>query len=363
MSNLNLIAPIGQAGYGVVGWNVLKSLYERGHDIALFSKGGLEYRRQEDSSLVDTCLENSQKFDYDAPCLTIWHQFDLAMSVGTRHVAYPFFELDTFNEIEKHHLGYPDDLIVSSKWAKDVINNNIDREFITVIPPGIDRNLFNPNKVPKKKSGQNVVFLNCGKWEVRKGHDILLDLFQKAFSVDNTVELWLMPTNPFLTPKEVSDWEQMYLDSEMGRAGRIKIFPWVGDHNEVAKIMAYADVGIFPSRGEGWNLELLEMMSLGKPVIATNYSAHTEFCTEDNCSLIDIDDVEPAYDGRWFHEQGNWAQIGPNQEAQIVDVMRDVAGQLFDRDTYFVNEPGIETAKKFTWDITAEKIEDLMLTL
>ena len=54
-----------------------------------------------------------------------------------------------------------------------------------------------------------------------------------------------------------------------------------------------ADCGLFPARAEGWNLELLEMMACGKQVIATNYSAHTEFCTKENSILIESDENIP----------------------------------------------------------------------
>ena len=59
---------------------------------------------------------------------------------------------------------------------------------------------------------------------------------------------------------------------------RVKMIPRVNTSEEVARIMGQVDCGVFPARGEGWNLELLEMMSMGKPVIATNYSGHTQFC-------------------------------------------------------------------------------------
>ena len=64
--------------------------------------------------------------------------------------------------------------------------------------------------------------------------------------------------------------------------------------------MSKVDVGIFPSRAEGWNLEILELMSCGKHIITTNYSAHTEFCNKENALLVDIDELETAYDGKWF---------------------------------------------------------------
>jgi hypothetical protein len=52
-------------------------------------------------------------------CVKIWHQFDLETRVATgRYFGFPFFELDKFNEIEQKHLKVPDELIVSSNWAK-----------------------------------------------------------------------------------------------------------------------------------------------------------------------------------------------------------------------------------------------------
>ena len=81
--------------------------------------------------------------------------------------------------------------------------------------------------------------------------------------------------------------------------------------------MSKADCGIFPSRAEGWNLDMLEMMALNKSIITTNYSAHTEFCNKDNSFLIDISETEPANDGKWFFGQGNWAKIGEEQKRGI----------------------------------------------
>ena len=66
--------------------------------------------------------------------------------------------------------------------------------------------------------------------------------------------------------------------------------------------MAQTDCGIFPSRAEGWNLELLEMLACIKSVITTHYSAHTEFCDDVNSDLVEIKETELAYDGKWFQE-------------------------------------------------------------
>lgn len=359
MKQLNLMGSISQTGYGVVTYNILKYLTEAGWDISLFAKGGTDRNTTEEINLIKQSIKNAELFPYDAPCLNIWHQHDLANRIGRgKYVAYPFFELDCLSKVEQHHLNYPDELIVSSSWAKEVLERNKVTTPTTVVPPGVDLSLFNPHKVSPKQDN-TFVFLNCGKWEIRKGHDFIVDAFHQAFNKDDNVELWLMPSNIFLTDQEKKNWEGLYMNTALGKAGKIKILPWVRTHSEVSKVMSVADCGIFPSRGEGWNLELLEMMALGKPVIATNYSAHTEFCNEDNCMLIDVDDVEPAYDGRWFFEQGNWAVIGQPQLKQFRDYMKETY-DLFKSGGDLYNEAGVDTSEKYSWENCVEKLESIL---
>jgi len=93
------------------------------------------------------------------------------------------------------------------------------------------------------------------------------------------------------------------------------------------------------------------MMSCGKQVIATNYSAHTEFCNEDNCFLIDIEGKELAYDGKWFHGAcGHWSRLGDNEVSEISRLMKKVHHDKAQ------NQSGIETAKKYSWSNSASLI-------
>jgi hypothetical protein len=97
-------------------------------------------------------------------------------------------------------------------------------------------------------------------------------------------------------------------------------------------------------------------MACGKHVIITNYSAHTEFCNTKNSYLIDIDELEPAYDGKWFNGKvGSWAKIGQDQIEQTINHMRTVHSLKQDGQLK-VNEEGIKTSKEFTWENTAKEI-------
>lgn len=347
---LNYLAPINPLGYGVVGLNLFLALRERAVDIKLWPMGRVECDPMH-VPLLQEAVDTRHQYDKGAPCIKVWHQHDLAQQVGTgMHVGYPIFELDKFNKDEQGELWGMDMLLVCSHWAKSVIMEDcrISDSAIVVVPCGVDRQIFHENVgVPDPKW---TTFLNVGKWEYRKGHDILVEAFNKAFQPKDRVRLWMMNHNPFLNETRTSEWENLYKTSSMGH--RINFLPRVQSHAEVAKVMSEADCGVFPSRAEGWNLELLEMMSMGKQVIATDYSAHTEFCNNDNCNLIHIDELEPAYDGIFFGDDtvGNWASLGESQIDQLVEYLRAVHASKQ------VNTDGIDTALQLSWGAAAQRI-------
>ena len=346
--NLNLIAPINQLGYGIAGVNTLKALQSEGVNVALFPIGQPQVVTQEDADAVKRGMEAAKLFDVNAHCIKMWHQHDMAQFVGRgKHIGFPIFELDTFNDLEKHHLSSCEHLFVCSEWAKQVCLNNLyfGEHRVHVVPLGVDMNIF---KSAPRRVDDKTIFFNCGKWEVRKGHDILMEAFRKVCEKVDNVELWMMCSNPFNSPEEENRWVQSYNHPQ------VKLIPRMETQQEVYNIITQVDCGVFPSRGEGWNLELLEMMAVGKHVIATDYSAHTEFCTEENCGLIPINTTEPAFDGKWFFGQGNWAEINTLEINTLAHKMLETHYLLRSEDCR--NEAGIETARRFSWQNTAREI-------
>jgi glycosyltransferase involved in cell wall biosynthesis len=350
-------SPIGYTGYGVVGWNIAKELYGRKDiDLTVFPISVQKFgdvpkldSEEESKQLHDMVVKN---FDPKGTCIKIWHQFDLAERIGTgKYIAFPFFELDTFNPRELIHLKVPDRLIVASQWAKDIlINQNINSQ-IDVVPLGVNTDIFDHNICKDKNDDDPYIFMVGGKWEIRKAYDVLLQVFTKAFTKDDNVELWIAASSDktCFSEKELTDWHNYYLTSPL--KDKITIIPRVKTQKDVAEKMSRADCGIFLSRAEGWNLELLEMMSMGKPIITTNYSAHTEFCNKDNANLIDITELEPAYDGKWFFGTGNWAKLGDSQLDHAVELMR----QMYKAKTR-KNPEGIKTGQKFSWKNSVDQL-------
>lgn len=344
---INFSCPINNTGYGIASFNILKELSKLS-DVTYFPIGQPSVSSQEEYNFVTSLLQKRPDVDIFAPHFKIWHQFDLLDHIGKgQYITYPFFELDKFYYFEINNLKVPDKICVSSKWAQQVLSDNGITVPSYIVPLGVDRIIFHEN-IPRSRTDDKYVFLNIGKWEIRKGHDILLELFNRAFPDQQDVELWILAsekTNNYSTESELAQWKNMYSDP------RVKLFSGFDSQKEISQLIANSDCGLYPSRAEGWNMELLESMSMNKPVITTNYSAHTEFCNKDNSYLIDITETEKAFDGKAFNNQGNWAKIGQHQIDQIIDHMRHCyQNRIKD------NINGIETAKKFSWNNSAQAI-------
>lgn len=350
--NLNLLAPINSLSYGYVSYNIIKSLIGQGHEISLFPLGGIDttdITNPNDIRMLQNAINNSsnEKFSFNNPSIRIFHQNQLAQHVSNKlRIGFPIFELDEFSPIEKIHLSGQDALFVCSKWAKSIIEKNGIKTPTYVVPLGVDNTIFDKNKRVERKKDEPYRFLNIGKWEYRKGHDFLIEAFNNAFTDKDNVELVLCPHNFFINDEQTKEWHDLYMASPL--KDKILFIRRLERQEDIAYLINSCDCGIFPSRAEGWNLGLLECMSMGLDTIATNYSAHTEFCNQDNCHLLEIKESESAFDGVFFKNGiGNWAQLDDKVMEQCVAAMRK---SYTNRK---VNEGGIKTGQIYTWNNTA----------
>lgn len=352
--DINLVSPINSLGYGAVGYNVLKALTKQGHSVALFPIGNPQWPTSEESNkIISDARQRSVLFNKDASSIRIWHQFELDMFPGGGpKIGWPIFELDSFTDREKHHIASLDAVFVCSDWAKEIVEKINPRVF--TIPLGVDPELFYYDEAGLSTrqywNKNTTVFLNVGKWEVRKGHDELCAAFNAAFKPSDDVELWMMCDNPFLGPDGNYEWRKKFAASTMG--SNVKFFDRVGAHGELRKIYAQVDCIVSPSHAEGWGLPTLEAMACGAHVIATNYAGHTQFLNKNNSFLLDVTGKEIANDGKWFHGQGAWCSFSIEQLVEHMRMVHELkqSGQLKP------NVAGIENAKTFSWNNSANDI-------
>jgi glycosyltransferase involved in cell wall biosynthesis len=360
--SLNLMTPVNQLGYGVVGYNLAKAFANRQYDLGLFpTHGTVDIPGYEGQNWLTNAVARATFYDPNAPCLRLNHQFLMTEFVGRgKRLGYTFFEGDVLLPSERHQLSSVDVMFVASRWAKDVcVANGIPAGRLAILRPGVDSDVFHTGVTPAplpKPTPDTTVFLACGKWEYRKGADFLLEAFTKAFTRDDDVLLVANCHNPLVLPgfdgPAVSrGWARQYMHSPLGRAGRIRVAAErLPDQHAVAALMAAADCGVFPARCEGWNLELAEMLAVGKPCVATDYSAHTEYAHEAGCRLIEITEEEAAFDGYFFNgDRGRWAALGQRQLDQAVEHLRAVH-RVRQGQGPQTNPAGPELFRRLTWE-------------
>lgn len=357
--NINLTAFINSLSYGLTSINLLKQLDLLGHNISLFPIGHaipnifqientIIQNPKYQQTLIKT-INNAHLYDKNAISVRICHQNGLANHVGKYHVGFPIFELDTFNNIELNHLSSQDMLLVCSHWAKSIIESNNIKITTKVVPLGCDELIFYPKP---NKSTNKFRFCNFGKWELRKGHHLLIECFNKAFTVNDDVELIMCPYNHFLSKQQEQEWINLYKNSPLGN--KIFILDRLSSQEEVSKVMNQCDAAVFPALAEGWNLELLECMGVGLDVITTNYSAPTEYASEKNSYLIYGNQLEEAFDGIFFKGNGgNWLNFENEQKEQLIEHMRFL---YKNQDKSSLNKEGIETGKQFSWTNSANAL-------
>jgi glycosyltransferase involved in cell wall biosynthesis len=340
-----------RTGYGVAGSHLLAALQRRDVPVTLFPLGAVDPSLTENPRLGEA-MARQDRYRGDLPSVRISQAFDLAQHVGRGpRVAFPIFELDTFTARELHHLRQQDGVLVCTEWARQVCHQNgLTDVPIDVVPLGVDRTVFNPQVTPARR-WPDTVFLQVGKLEARKGQLELLRAFEAAFTPKDQVRLVLACGNPFI-PRETLD-AQLRPFRQSPMAARITLITSeLATLRDVAALMAGADCGVFPVRAEGWNLEALEMLSMGKAVIATHCTAHTAYLSPANARLIQVDQLEVAHGGR---APGRWAAWGPSQHEQLVTQLRAVHAARREG-ALPVNQEGIATAERHQWEDAADAL-------
>lgn len=241
---------------------------------------------------------------------------------------------------------------------------------VRVMPLGVNPLLYRPGKREPLPEATLLTTGNAGTKErpygflfvyvflpsFRKGVDILVKAFEDAFANDPQAGLVLAVTH-------ASSATPLVMPS--GKYGS-RIYALTGEFDELqmAKIYRGCDAYVSTSRGEGWNLPMIEAASCGLPVIAPRASSHPEIVGDDAWLFspdgLDFykgaEAVSPWYEGMPF------PVFGPRSHEQIVHFLRTVKVQGTG-----VKEKAAALRKRvsslFTWDAAAQKISDRLAEL
>ena len=254
-------------------------------------------------------------------------EFSKSVNVGTFHASYSRQHLyRAFQPIIKRWQKRLHGSIAVSPAARRYVNNTFPGEY-EIIPNGIDYKHFSANvaPLPQYQDGKlNILFV--GRLEKRKGLRYLLEAYSKLkWEMPNTRLIVVGPGNP--------DKESYRILSSHGLrdvefAGRVS-------YDELPHYYATADIFCSPATGgESFGIVLLEAMSAGKPVVASDIEGFRGIMTDGEQGLL----VPKKDTGALANALGRLAR-DPELRSKL-------GGQ------------GSRSAEDYRWEVVAARVEE-----
>lgn len=217
---------------------------------------------------------------------------------GRFNVGYTFFENNLLVAQHVSSLRENFDLVAAgSRFCEEVLRG-YGLTSVKTILQGVDPAIFHPSPCGKEYLREAFVVFSGGKFEFRKGQDLVIrafrvlqDKYRDVLLVNAWFNSWSASINTMrasrhirfqpASPDYLGTINQTLQDNGIDLGRTITLLP--RPNLMMARIYSNTDVGLFPNRCEGGtNLVLMEYMACGKPVIASWNSGHKDILTEGN---------------------------------------------------------------------------------
>ena len=112
------------------------------------------------------------------------------------------------------------------------------------------------------------------------------------------------------------------------------------------------------TKGEGFGRPLLEFSLVKKPIMTTNWSAHTEFLSSEFTTLMngELKNLHPSVLNDWFVKEAQWFNVNP---VEVNHYFKDI----FENYKKYQNNANRQTYKsktEFSWDKMKEKLDSIL---
>jgi glycosyltransferase involved in cell wall biosynthesis len=196
--------------------------------------------------------------------------------------------------------NFADLVLVPSNWtANAYIGAGINHKKVKIVPNGYDPKIFFKEEEPTSFfDSTKFIFTYVGNAQYRKGIDVLMKAWHKAFVKADNAVLFIKDTPQIYGPSNILE-NSIQLQYKSGCA-KIVYNDDALSEKEMANIYKNTDVLVHPYRGEGFGMHIQEAMACGALPMITGVGAANDFVTEEcgikinaRQSFIDIND--PKY--------------------------------------------------------------------
>jgi glycosyltransferase involved in cell wall biosynthesis len=266
------------------------------------------------------------------PIEIAWYtaQWRKAVSPAARKICVPFWELPLVPRTWEPMLGAMDAVLAPTRYVQAACAAVIPGDRVlhypqaVFLPGGVE-----PDRAAWGVEGARTVFVvsfDPGSDIERKNPWAALEAFRNAFPRDPDVAL-IVKSKPWSNvPQFVAQSEE--LRARVGSDRRVKIVDRSLGYAEVLSLYASCDVMLSLHRSEGLGLHLMEAMSLGKVVVATNWSGNTDFMTRDDSvpvgyRLIAVKTGHGTYRSEVGRPGQEWAEADLREAAEAMRALHE----------------------------------------
>lgn len=285
---------------------------------------------------------------------------------GTETIGLAVFENNLLSKSDLDILNRNyDSIITACKWCEDSLIEAGYKNKLKSITHGIDPLVFNESYSEKEFFKDKFVIFSGGKFEFRKGQDIVIkaikilqEKYDDVVLVASWFNLWPNSLRTMNASKLIKfvEGEKDYIkmmENILSINGidlnKVVLINYQSNYL-MNRVYRNSDIGLFPNRCEaGTNIVLMEYMACGKPTIAS-YSSGNKDVIRDDYSLIvkDIKQFPITFGGK---------DIGQWDEPNLEEVVSHLEWAYHNRDR--IKELGKKAGKvmkdEFTWSNIAEQ--------
>jgi L-malate glycosyltransferase len=169
-------------------------------------------------------------------------------------------------------------VVSNSQGLKDLALKTNSRQKIDIIHNGIDTETFKPGKKNPVSENKIIIIPGASRLTPRKGIDYLIKAFGK-----------LSAKYPNLILKIIGDGNEKENLEKMVKELNLEekvIFAGLVPHEKVLAYYQEADIFVLPSLNEGMSNSMLEALSVGLPLVATDTGGTNEIIAENKNGYI-----------------------------------------------------------------------------
>lgn len=279
----------GDYSLAVVNRQLARALISAGVNVDLYTS---ELGWQQDDMLASMTdvrsrmlSERPPKGRYDTHLRNNWPpRADDMLGRFNAYICFAWEEMEFPNQwVDEFNRNLNAVLVTANYVRQSLLHSGINIP-VHVVGNGCDHVLQFEDNLSLPKDSKTRTFLHVSSCFPRKGVNLLVEAFARTFRADENIELLI---KTFSNPHNTVARDIALAHERHPGSAPIRLIEASLSDAELKTLYANAVALVAPSRGEGFGLPFAEAMQMNVPVITTDYSGQTDFCTPETAWLVD----------------------------------------------------------------------------